>query len=560
MALDPERLPVLVGGGRFTQRAPDPATALSPLGMIVRAAELAAADMGVGEEASRAILREADAFATVNLGAIGFSSVLKGGDDNFIDLYANYPRSLANAFGANPPAAHCFTIGGPPDASGHSPLAMINELAGAISSGEVKIGVVSGCEFLDTLGKASAQGYALGAAEKEGQKALGWGEDPGAGPPVKVGPAADKDSYPRKELLHGLIQPIRGYPLFEQALRGHYGRSLQEHQEKISEMWAGMNRVAAADPEHVWFPQPRTAAEIMDPTSPGNRWVGFPYTKFHCSFLNVDQGAACIIMSLAEAQRRGVPEAKLVFLHGCAEAYEQDILKRTELHRSHAMRLMGEAGLKMAGLAAAQIQHFDIYSCFPCAVQIMTRELGVPEEIQRDGSRLTTTGGIPFHGGPGANYSMHGVVTMMERLRQRPGEFGCVTANGGILSKHALTILSTQRPSKGPWQRPDPAVIKQQMESLPAAEVAETPNGVGTIETYTVAFFSADRPNRGILVGRMDEGPDKGKRFVATTVDQETMREMMERDLLRQKATVSSTSPNAPSQFKLLPSSSSSRL
>ena len=38
---------------------------------------------------------------------------------------------------------------------------------------------------------------------------------------------------------------------------------------------------------------------------------------------------------------------------------------------------------------------------------------------------------------------MHGLAAMVPKLRQEPGTFGLVTANGGFLSKHAGCVYST---------------------------------------------------------------------------------------------------------------------
>ena len=103
-----------------------------------------------------------------------------------------------------------------------------------------------------------------------------------------------------------------------------------------------------------------------------------------------------ILISLAKAKELKIPQEKYVYLHGGAEAYERDILKRPDLSKSEAMRVVGEQALAQANINIEQVEHFDIYSCFPCAVNIMTESLGVPEHIRQDGSRLTTTGGIPF--------------------------------------------------------------------------------------------------------------------------------------------------------------------
>jgi acetyl-CoA C-acetyltransferase len=52
-------------------------------------------------------------------------------------------------------------------------------------------------------------------------------------------------------------------------------------------------------------------------------------------------------------------------------------------------------------LQELDIRYKDIYSCFPVAVTVACRELGLECS---DGATLTCTGGLPFHGGPGSNY------------------------------------------------------------------------------------------------------------------------------------------------------------
>src|SRR3546814_14963988 len=76
----------------------------------------------------------------------------------------------------------------------------------------------------------------------------------------------------------------------------------------------------------------------------------------------------------------------------------------------------------MAGKAVAAINQFDLYSCFPCAVLLAAETLG----IDWHKTPCTVTGGLPFFGGAGNNYSMHAIATMAERLRASPGDYGLV--------------------------------------------------------------------------------------------------------------------------------------
>ena len=75
---------------------------------------------------------------------------------------------------------------------------------------------------------------------------------------------------------------------------------------------------------------------------------------------------------------------------------------------SPAVRESARIAFHQAGLSIAEIEHLDIYSCFPSAVQIALKEIGIKENDPRP---LTVTGGLPFFGGPMNNYSMHAIVS-----------------------------------------------------------------------------------------------------------------------------------------------------
>ncbi len=81
---------------------------------------------------------------------------------------------------------------------------------------------------------------------------------------------------------------------------------------------------------------------------------------------------------------------------------------RINLYSSPAIRTATSRALEMAGLSVDEIDFFDLYSCFPSAVQLAMGELGLPFNESRP---LTVTGGLPYAGGPGNNYVMHAVAT-----------------------------------------------------------------------------------------------------------------------------------------------------
>jgi acetyl-CoA C-acetyltransferase len=308
-------------------------------------------------------------------------------------------------------------------------------------------------------------------------------------------------------MAHGLHLPVNTYPLFENALRARDKRDLEAHQARMAALFAPFTEVAVRNP-YAWFPKARTAEELVE-VGPDNRMVGFPYPKYLNAIIQVDQSAGVLMTSVGKARELGVSPDRWVFLHGCADAADLwYVLDRQDYVSSPAMRLTGERALGMAGIAAEDLSFLDLYSCFPSAVEIGAESLGIALDDPRG---FTVTGGLPYFGGPGNNYAMHGVATMMQRLREVPGSFGLCTGNGWFLTKQSVGVYSTQ-PFEGEWRREDPAVIQRRIDALPHPEVTHDPAGRAVVETYTVVH-AREAYRMGIVIGR----DAAGRRFVANT-------------------------------------------
>jgi len=473
--------PVLIGAGQFTFRGPAE-NSPSPLELLRIAAKRADADTGV----AGTVLARLDALAVVafSIDAPGALSKLP------LPRLSDPPASLARALGADPAWAVYTQTGG------NSPQQAINILAERIARGESRLGLVTGAEFLGSLMKRAKGGLGFD----------GWADD------IETRPARIGDPRPgvtEQEAAHGLGYPVNTYPLFENALRARDGRSLSDHQARLGALFSPFSKVAAADPE-AWFPVERSPEELVTVTE-RNRMVGYPYPKYLNAIMEVDQSAAVLVASVGMARELGVPEDRWVFLHGCADAADLWCpLQRQDFHSSPAIRLTGQRALEMAGIGLDDLSLIDLYSCFPSAVQIAAEELGLALDDPRG---LTVTGGLPYFGGPGNNYSLHAVARLVERLRARPDAYGLSTANGWFLTKQSVGIYST-RPVDGEWRREDPALIQKEIDALPHPPIVEKPEGRASIETYTVVH-ARQGPRMGIVVGRTADGA----RFVANTPD-----------------------------------------
>jgi acetyl-CoA C-acetyltransferase len=506
-----DRTPVLIGAGQFTYRG-EPGASPSPTELLKIAAERAAQDAGLAAERLSGI---------DSLAVIGFTVDAPGGG-RLVPHSTNPPATLAGRIGADPKYAVYSHMGG------NSPQQLVNIVSERIAKGEAEFALVVGCEF-------------LGSATKRLTKGLGfedWDDADDLPEPARVGdPRPGVTAY---EAKHGLGRPINCYPLFENALRARDGRSIDDHQKRLGELFAPFTKVAAANPE-AWFPVERSAQELVEVTD-RNRMVGFPYTKYLNAIMEVDQSAGVLITSLKKARELGVPEEKFVYLHGCADASDLWYpLDRQNFHSSPAMRLTGQRALEMAGVGLPDIGHIDLYSCFPVAVEIGAEELGLSLDDPRG---LTVTGGLPYMGGPGNNYAMHSIAVMMQRLRDDPGSYGLVTANGWFLTKQSTGVYSTRPPSR-PFERQDPKVIQAQIDALPHPTVIEEPKGAATIETYTVVH-GREGYMMGIVVGRDSEG----RRFVANTpTDEAVLADLEATEAVGRTGTVSRSEDGARNIF-----------
>ncbi|MBI1250027.1 MAG: acetyl-CoA acetyltransferase [Alphaproteobacteria bacterium] len=495
------RTPVLIGAGQRTYRK---GQAPGALAMIEEAARLAAADAGL----DGAALQQIDGLAVV-----GFT-IDSGGNVRELPIprIANPPAALAARLKAAPRRSLYTHMGG------NTPQALVNWACAEIAEGRHDLILLTGAEFLGDLMRRLKAGDDLSMyGGPEGDAPERWGDG--------------RPGVTAQERKHGLDFPTNTYPLFENALRHQRGRGIEEHQLAMGRLFAPFSKVAAGNP-HAWFPTARSAEEIAF-EGPDNRMVGFPYTKYLNSIIQVDQAAAVIVASTAMADALKVAAEKRVYLHGCADTTELwHPLDRVDYHSSPAIRIGAREAFAMAGKTPADMAFIDLYSCFPVAVELGCQEIGFAEDDPRG---LTVTGGLPYFGGPGNNYVMHSIAEMMARVRAAPGAFGFVSGNGWFLTKHAFGIYSTTA-NAGAWARRDPKSYQKEIDALAHPEIVVEPSGPATVETYTV-IHARDRVRLGIIVGR----DAQGRRFVANTPEDEgVLMDLQARDAIGRTGVVAS--------------------
>ena len=392
----------------------------------------------------------------------------------------NLPRAVAAGIGADPEEAIYEVTGG------QSPQVLVNEMAARIHSGENEVVLVAGAEAIGARKSALKANLQLDFNKQVG----GQLEDRGLGSML----------LNRTEIKHGMITPAFFYAMFENAYAHKAGHSRSEHRQAMGELFTSFADVAAGN-RYAQFPHKRSAEFLATP-SKENYPFADPYLKWHMAQDAVNMAAAILLMSSEKADELGVREDARVYLHGAGEASDDYISERPRLDGSWAMEVALGRALDQAGKSAEDMALLDLYSCFPIAVFSSTQELGI--NWRNDPRALTQTGGLPFFGGPGNNYSLHGIASMVEGLRKEPEKFGLVLANGGWMTKEAAGVYSTSKPE-------DFSPVEPAAKPTEKVELEEAP-GAGTLETFTVVH-GRKGPSHAICFGRTS----KGKRFVASS-------------------------------------------
>jgi acetyl-CoA C-acetyltransferase len=445
----PDNTPVIIGVGQYSERVGEPGyAALSYMDLGGKALAAAIADSGASGDVAGAM---------DTLAAIRAFEMSRPGRVPPFGAASNVPRALASRVGANPARAILTTTGGQTNQQ------LVGEFASAIARGESHCAAIVGSEAISTVLALTAKGEAPDWSED----VPGDFEDQGYGVEDLLEPPL---------FLHGATGAIPLYALCENARRAKLGLGLEEYRRAIGTLFAPFTRVAAANP-HAAAPVERSAQELATVTD-RNRIVAEPYPRMTVARDQVNQAAAIIIASAGLARALGVPQDKWVHIHAITAATELKLSERPDLAAAPASIASVEAALARAGKGMADMAYLDFYSCFAIPVFNQCDHFGLSADDPRG---LTLTGGLPFFGGAGNNYSAHAIAEAVSRVRGDRGAFALVGANGGWMSKYATGIYSTD---PADWSGGD-RFAKLPMATDKVAFAAQ-PSAQATVETYTI--------------------------------------------------------------------------
>ncbi|MCU1365581.1 MAG: Acetyl-CoA acetyltransferase, partial [Ilumatobacteraceae bacterium] len=385
--------PVIAGAAAIQQRRDDPVDALDALHLMRNALEAAADDAGAGDllAAADVVMMPQGMWAT----------------DNPAQVVAPWNPGIRSVVAD----------------IGVLQQTLLSRACALIAAGDAEIVLVCGAEAKYRALRSQILGVAVDDPPTTGS------------PDERMVPA--HEILTREEIDRGLPVPARQYAMIDTALRDHDGLSPSQHIEQLAALWSRFSSVAVDNPD-AWNRSFADPAAIS--SAPMLAW---PYTKLHCSQWNVDQAAGIIICSAAAAARHGVAAERRVFAHlGVESNLMVPMTLRAEIHRSPAVAAVRGAVREHLDRDTPDIEHVDLYSCFPAAVRVQASELGIDPA-----SPLTITGGMTFGGGPLNNYTLQSLVAMVRVLRDDPDSDGLVTNVSGMLTKFGASVWSCRPPA-----------------------------------------------------------------------------------------------------------------
>lgn len=454
--LPPERIPVIAGVGEIADHPKDIAQGLEPLALLEAAVQRA------GDDSAASLLPQIDSLDVVN----------------FLSWRYHAPaEQLATRLGIAP--RHCFY--GP--VGGESPIRFIHEAALRIARGEAQVAVVCGAEAQSTATKAA-----------RAKLDLPWTPFAHDAPEPKRGAAFQQ---PIASTL-GVARPITVYPLYEAATAAHWGQTPRQALDESGVLWSRYAAAAERNP-NAWIKRAFAPNEITTPSS-DNRLIAWPYTKLMVANPSVNLGAAVLLTSLAKARAAGIPEDKLIYIHGGASAEEpRDYLARDQFVQSHAQNAVLETIKAMVGGDGRAFDAIELYSCFPVVPKMARRTLGLGDDVEP-----TVTGGLTFFGAPLNTYMTHAACAMARRLRDG-AKLGLLYGQGGFVTKHHGLIVSGTPP-----QQPLSEDVSVQAKADAAYGVVPRfvteASGDGTVETFTVIYDGRGEVQHGVVMLRTVDG------------------------------------------------------
>ena len=245
---------------------------------------------------------------------------------------------------------------------------------------------------------------------------------------------AEEDIYGDEELAELGAMAVGYYAAMETAIRKIDGETIDDHQNNIASMYEEFSKIASNNKDG-WIDNPYSKEEILD-TNKKNKMLAYPYNKLHCTSWNVNQSAALIICSEEIANKLEIDQNKRVYPITSSENNHMiAIQQRSKLFDSLGMKYAANSISKVIERLNITLDAYDLYSCFPAAIKMFSKSLGLDNKISK-----TITGSMAYAGGPLNSYVLHSTVKMIQKIRTSELSHGLVTGVSGMMTKQSFCV------------------------------------------------------------------------------------------------------------------------
>ena len=287
---------------------------------------------------------------------------------------------------------------------------------------------------------------------------------------------AKEDLYGDEELAELGAMAVGYYAAMETAIRKNDGETIDDHQNNIASMYEEFSKIASNNKDG-WIDNPYSKEEILD-TNKKNKMLAYPYNKLHCTSWNVNQSAALIICSEELANKLKIDKNKRVYPITSSENNHMiAIQQRPKLFDSLGMKYAANSISKVIERLNITLDAYDLYSCFPAAIKMFSKSLGLDNKISK-----TITGSMAYAGGPLNSFVLHSTVKMIQKIRTSELSHGLVTGVSGMMTKQSFCVWGKEYQEQFIF---NDVTDQAKLNEIPI-ELSSITEGEGEIIGYTI--------------------------------------------------------------------------
>ena len=331
---------------------------------------------------------------------------------------------------------------------------------------------------------------------------------------------AKEDLYGDEELEELGAMAVGYYAAMETAIRKNDCEKINDHQNNIASMYEEFSKIASNNKDG-WIDNPYSKEEILD-SSKKNKMLAYPYNKLHCTSWNVNQSAALIICSEELANKLEIDKNKRVYPITSSENNHMiAIQQRPKIFDSLGMKYAANSIIKEIERLDITIDAYDLYSCFPAAIKMFSKSLGLDNEISK-----TITGSMAYAGGPLNSFVLHSTVKMIQKIRTSELSHGLVTGVSGMMTKQSFCVWGKKYQEQFIF---NDVTDQAELNEIPI-ELSSITEGEGEIIGYTIIEGSESIPKAVLYID-----DEKKHRKVISSFDKIFINLLMEEEWVGKK-------------------------